>query len=336
MVNKVPDSYLMSKPPQDIIEWGEANVVLPRELAGKGAGPWHPRFWQIEPLRAVANRETRRVSFAVYSRAGKSWLEMVIQGHNMDIVQQSCMFVLPSRDAFRNWNNQKLEPFLQSCTALNSRIERNRNGGIGDKGIGYSGGAGYLEYRSGRTALGLVSNNAELVMVDEVDKCDSAGADGSYADILLQRGEDCINPIFVEAGTPEATDSAIWSALRKSDWREWWVPCPHCNGETRFALEQAAQVDDVWLMHCEQCKQPFSESERDMNMPLGRWIPRHPERSHWHRGYHLSMFYSPDHTVADVMATYDPESIRGFYTQRLAMPPPELEIPPTEEEEFVE
>ena len=319
----------------DIVEWAEANITLTAELAGRGAGRLRVRWWQREILRSIEERRARRHSVCVYSRAGKSLMALIVIGHNLVIRQRSALFVLPSRSLIDDWNAQKVEPFLMACPSAEELVIRNRSGKIGNLALHYRGGAGRLHYRTGRVTGGLKQLTAELAWADEVDDCDVASEDGSYADLLHQRGEDAVNPTWVESGTPTVRGgSAIERAIAESDWREQWIMHGDCGARTRYTLEQAVQVEGAWLQTCEACGQPIEEDDRRRHLRDGIWIPRHPERSESHRGYHLNMFYSPDHSVDDVMATWDPEKIRGFYTQRLAITPPELEIPPPAAEEY--
>ena len=327
------DGLLPVPHPEGMANWGEANIVLTEALAGKGAGPLRFRWWQYDILDAI----DRRLTLLLYSRSGKSTLALVVKGHVIVVTQTSSMFVLPSRDLLGDWNEQKVEPFLESCPAANALVRRNRNGGLSTGGINYRGGARKIHYRTGRVAGGLKQLTAEIGWVDEVDDCDVASQDGSYADLMHQRGADAINPIWVESGTPTVRGgSAIEVAvLDLSDYREQWIPHEACGKRTRFTLEQAAKHHGgPYLQHCESCGTAIEEEERQPALPLGIWIPRRPERSHQHMGFHLNMFYSPDHTVDEVMSTWDPEKIRGFYTQVLALTPPEVDTPPPEEEEF--
>ena len=332
------DGLLPIPQPEGMADWGEANIVLTQELAGKGAGPLRFRWWQREIMDVIDQRRTRRVSLLLYSRAGKTTLALVVKGHIIAVTQTSSLFVLPSRDALGDWNEQKVIPFLDSCPAVNALVKRNRNGGLSTGGINYRGGARKIHYRTGRVAVGLKQLNAEVGWVDEVDDCDVASQDGSYADLMHQRGADAINPIWVESGTPTVRGgSAIEVAvLELSDHREQWVPHDTCRQRTRFTLDQAARHHGgPYLQHCESCGSAIEEEERFPALPRGVWIPRRPERSAEHMGFHLNMFYSPDHTVDEVMATWNPEKIRGFYTQILALTPPETEIPIPQEAAFI-
>ena len=327
---------LPAQQPRDIVEWAEANVVLTEALAGKGAGPLKVRAEQVEILRVIDGRLTRRVTICFYSRAGKSTIAQVVISKNIAVDQTSALFVLPSRELLKDWNAQKMEPFLQCCPAANALVKRNRSGELSEYGIDYTGGARKIHYRTGRVAGGLKQLTAELAWADEVDDCDVASQDGSYADLLHQRGEDAINPVWIESGTPTVRGgSAIEAGLRASDWSERWVAHAACGHRTRFTLEQAAKVNGVWLQHCESCGVAMQEEERFPGLATALWIPRNPERSSEHRGFHLNMFYSPDHTVDEVMSTWNPEKVRGFYTQKLAMTPPEQEIPVPKEEAFL-
>lgn len=321
--------------PADIVEWAEANVVLTEALAGKGAGPLRVRHEQKEILWVIDRRQSRRCTICFFSRAGKSTIAEIVFGKNIAVDQTSALLVLPSRELLKDWNAQKMQPFLESCPEANALVKYNRSGELSEYGINYRGGAGKIHYRTGRVAGGLKQLTAELAWADEVDDCDVASQDGSYADLLHQRGEDAVNPIWVESGTPTVRGgSAIEAGLKASDWRERWVPHQTCGHRTRFTLEQAEKVNGVWLQHCESCGVAMQEEERRPGLDLTVWIPRHPERSAEHAGFHQNMFYSPDHTVDEVMSTWNPEKIRGFYTQKLAMTPPEVELPVPEEEAF--
>jgi len=337
MLADIAHNRLLPAPEQrDIIEWAEDEIVLTRALAGLGAGPLRVRWWQEEVLRAIDERLTRRLSMCLYSRAGKSLLAQIVLGHNIVVRQTSALLMLPSRAMLDDWNDQKMEPFFSTCPAAEAVLVRNRSGKLSSMGISYLGGAGRLHYRTGRVAGGLKQLTAELAWADEVDDCDMASQDGSYADMMHQRGEDARHPIWVETGTPTVRGgSAIEEGLHRSDYREMWVRHGDCGQRTRYSLPQCQQIDGIWLQTCEDCDAPIEEDDRQAHLDGGIWVPRFPERSAVHRGYYLPMYYSPDHTVDDVMATYDPDRITGFYTQRLAMTPPHVEIAPLEDEAYV-
>ena len=182
---------LPAQQPRDIVEWAEANVVLTEALAGKGAGPLKVRPEQVEILRTIDQRLTRRCTICFYSRAGKSTIAQVVISKNIAIDQTSALFVLPSRELLKDWNAQKMEPFLQCCPAANALVKRNRSGELSEYGIDYIGGARKIHYRTGRVAGGLKQLTAELAWADEVDDCDVASQDGFLCRPAAPAGRGC-------------------------------------------------------------------------------------------------------------------------------------------------
>ena len=352
------DTYINKLEAEDIIEWSEREYVISREFGGRGAGMLKVRPIQVEPLRAITERRCRRLVGVFFSRFGKTTMILLIQFHNICTIGASAIFAYPSGKKLGEWNTQKVQPVLDINYSIREKIILNRNGKLSDKGLYYrGGGAGVITYITGQSTAAFNGLTAEMAIIDETDKCKLEFPDGPYDALMLQRGDDALNPIMIELGTPDAQNSALEASLLKSDYREYYIIHYSCGKHTRLLWENVYS-DDIteemriygipdelrsqmgqleWHILCEECEEKINDEERIAALKChdsGEWRPRFPERSHYHRGYHANQFYSEDHTIAEIMASYDPDDVTGFYTQKLARTAPNTEITVYDDDEF--
>ena len=74
-----------------------------------------------------------------------------------------------------------------------------------------------------------------------------------------------------------------------------------------------------WMLFCPDCGEAIYEVHRKALIRAGRWIPERPDVVD-HRSYQISQLYSMTSTIAETFADYNPDSLMGFFTQKMAEP----------------
>jgi len=158
-------------------------------------------------------------------------------------------------------------------------------------------GKGGLKFVGSNSASSFIEYPADYVIIDEYDRCDQDNIQLAYDRLKSSFGDTpgkgAGREIYkIEVSTPTLPDYGIDAEYKKSDQREWMVPCPSC-GEwqpisffTNMVEESGGKVtllDRDWniesgrdiFLFCRECGSPWED--RFSLMPTGRWEPQNPD-----------------------------------------------------------
>ena len=133
--------------------------------------------------------------------------------------------------------------------------------------------------------------------------------------------------------------SRIEREYNLSDQSEYYVPCPKCKKKqtlefgtpkSRFGLKWTKDVYDKLIdiyYQCKFCKHKINEGNKTWMLDNGEWIAKYPERSSYHRGFHLNSLYSPLGWVSweiiikeFLSAKKTTETLKAWVNTRLGLP----------------
>ena len=285
-----------------------------------------------EPMDATTDRRVREVVIAKAARIG--YTEGVMgQRIGYDIHQdpERVLVVMPTDDDAKDWSQKQLTPMIDAAPVLAEIVPeaRGRDSGNTIKDKVFPGGS--ITIRGAHSPKGLRRHTARDVILDEVDGFEVTSRDEGDPVLLAKRACRTIPDSKVVMGsTPKLkSNSRIWKALATSDWREYHVPCPHCETmqvlrwggpDTSFGVKWAKEIHckgcgseveggveecpscrgrEFAATHlpetahyvCAHCSEVIQEVDKADMIAAGEWVPRFPGRAV--RGYHISGLVSP-------------------------------------------
>lgn len=328
--------------PMRVSEWAEKNRIL----SGKGsqmAGQWRNdrNPLQIEIMDCQSARSPVHEAVALLPiQFGKSEIETNILAYAMCEDPGPTMVVLPGEVSMNKWIDQKLNPLIDSCpavqrvlTSLASRESSNRRA-FKD----FEGGQLYIEHAGNPTRL--KSTSVKRMLVDEFSSFASALKTGDDPDAMLDGRNSAFPSTYkrLKVGTPDTIGTCRLTALwEKSDQRLFHVACPDCDAKQPLewsGLQWTPEASRCWYA-CRECGVVIEEYQKSAMIAQAHarqqagelgigWVPTHPERKI--RGYRANCLYYPlglgprwlDLVHMWLEAQGDPAKLKTFVNDRLA------------------
>lgn len=159
---------------------------------------------------------------------------------------------------------------------------------------------------------------ADRVVHDEIDSSDQLVIRDFQS--RLQHSKMKQTHVFSHPSVPNSTVDAYWL---KSDQKEWFIKCPHCEhlqhlswdteDSRRMSIDLERQV-----FICKKCKSELSDEDRAVGFWRARVTSYVPEWS----GYHVSSLMNPDMTAKELIEKYKDtkQTIDFFYNKVLGLP----------------
>lgn len=345
--------HLAPKRVRSVSEWADAERWLVAETSAE-AGFWRTARapMQKEIMDAFSDDEVREITLCTATQVGKTEMILNMVGRTIDDDPAPTMIVLPRDEDAKAWAVKRVKTMVLASDAL-----RQHTTGVEDDLAGklYRFDHMFLKFAGANSPADLASDPCKNVLFDEVEKYPIfSGREASPIKLGSERTRTFPDRKIVLASTPCLETGAIWTALKRSDWRRWWTPCPRCgefqaltfrpNDELRsghLRWEKGATVDDiregraaVWY-ECGRCHGRIESAERVKMLMGGLWVPngltaengrvQGEPRQRYHRGYHLSalgsMWVEWETIVAEFLESkHKREELMGFVNSILAEP----------------
>jgi len=334
-------STLTPPAPLSVSEWAEAHRILSRVASGE-PGPYQlsrTPFWRevmdvLSPVHPCSQVSLIKGAQIGASELGLTWLGFLMSAESGQA--GPAMLVLPTIDLAHRFVKTRLDPMIADSPALLDRVRKGGAGAGSEQGSSlnlklWPGGSLITVGASSGSALR--STPAKSIMVDEADAMPLQLQDeGDPLELLRARQRTFASRKMFVLSTPTvAGRSRIEREFLAGDQTDYYVHCPRCNAPqtiqfSRLQFNPSEPEAGAWLQ-CEQCEALIEESRKTSLLAEGVWVPRHPERSHFHRSFRLSSLYSPvgwsswtDAAVRFVEARKRPETQRSFANTFLAEP----------------
>lgn len=285
-----------------------------------------------EIMDAVSDRSIREVVVMKSARVG--YTEGILGqriGYCMHQDPRRILVVQPTEKDAKDWSQKQLAKMIQESETLRRILPEPRGRDSGNTILDKTYDGGSITIRGAKSPQGLRRHTADDVIFDEVDGYDVSSSDEGDPIMLGTRAVRTVpDRKIVMGSTPKLKmSSRILKALKGSDWREYHVPCPHCEElqilqwggpEKEFGIKWGKEVacktcgaiageeleecgecgaTEFDLDHlpetahyvCEHCGEPIEERDKTWMLAAGEWVPRHPGRKVV--GFHLPGTYSP-------------------------------------------
>jgi hypothetical protein len=175
-------------------------------------------------------------------------------------------------------------------------------------------GAGHLYFRGSDKRRQLLSIDADVLLLDELDEFKA----GVLA-VARQRLGSSLAPLIRGASTPKYPGSGIGLLWQATTRRRYVLSCPACGERQRLTFPENLTRDGALV--CARCGAGLDPADE------GEWVAEAPDAGV--EGYHVNRLYSPRADLAELARTgyailegrvSDPTAVQEFYNQALGEP----------------
>jgi phage terminase large subunit GpA-like protein len=322
---------LRPPPPLSISEWADANRVL-------GPSSPMPGAWRTDVapfLREIMDSLSpdSGVELTVVMKpvqVGATEVLLNCAAYYLAHMPSTVMVVQPNQEMSKRLSRQRVQQMIELSPALKGIIATQRSRGGNEMALKVASTGGTLVIASARSAAGLRSLPARVVLCDEVDSYLTDLGEGSPFDLAAARATTFGSQKRIAAiSTPTyAGQSLIERLYDESDRRKWFVPCPQCGHEQPLEWEglrwEPGQPESV-RYRCAGCGGEFPHTHVCGNS-TGCWKPTANFRNSSvpTRGYHFNALISPWLKWSELVRRYEaavtPEAKKSFTNLILALP----------------
>jgi hypothetical protein len=219
------------------------------------------------------------------------------------------LYTFPTAAQIGNFVSGRVNPVIENSMYINQLIGKSRysKDDIGMKSIG----GAFLYFRGSVDRNQIISINADMVVLDELDQ-------------MIQNSIDTIEKRLLSSAyqwkrklsAPTYVDFGIDAEYAKSDMRQWFIKCPKCRKEQTLRFPQSFRIDppqDGYWCDKHKC-------DGKLNPTKGMWIKTVPESDI--TGYHVVGMMNPRTNALKIIEKYnDPRTnIMEFYWQDIGIP----------------
>lgn len=317
-------------PRRTVAEWADDRRTV---TEGANEGDWETARtpYLREPMeKCTLSNPARRVSVTGSAQVGKTQIGLNFLGQVLDETPTKVLVVLPSLNAARMYNRDKLDPMLQAPKLREKVADITSRDGTGSTTTVKRGARGaQVEIVTASSSKDLQSRTVRALVCEEVTEyprdVDKRGdpVDLAYARTLAWRkaGE---KVVFIS--TPGIKGACrITKFYEEGSRAKFHVPCPHCGHrqELIFAnLTWPTGRPEVAAYLCagEGCGALIEERDKAAMLSAGEWVHAVPALAARHPSYHVNALYSPFMPWAEVAreqegATANPTRGKAFAQQ---------------------
>ena len=298
----------MFSPPPDLTlsQWADEFAYIPKEAAAH-PGKFRTDFaeYQRGAQDAITDPSIESVVFMWASQTGKTQIQLNATGFYSHWDPSPILSVQTSEREAEKYSKNRIAKVIRDTPVLRKLFPSPRTRNSGNTLLNKEFPGGVLIMAGANAPAGLASMPIRVLILDEVDRWDdSAGTEGDPADIADKRTTTFWNRKKIWASTPGIKNlSRIEKVMASSDYRKYYVPCPHCGTmqtlewprlhweEVKSDGDIHPRISDVYYICEEGCI--IRERTKFEMIRRGEW--RATQRSHDGKtaGFHLNALYSP-------------------------------------------
>lgn len=299
-------------------EWAEANLIFPRGTSPNAPGPLS--FERTPYLREILNcaldPTVENVYVSAGAQIGKTALLIALLGVMMGQQPGNGVWAMTSLDQVRDFSKKRVMEFIRANPCLARYIKHGDPTAF--QPLNYQLMHMDVKFVGAGSPANLASTPAAWVIGDEVAKWGHINKDEAPPiQLLMNRTKAFPRRFHIFASTPTTVENEFWQGFIGTDMRQYFVPCPYCNGEFVFKFGRdtmrwdkpehngtdidlaAATVRYI----CPHCAREIYEDSKPAMLAAGVWRPSEELRATYanervaaskvSRGYHLDSMYSP-------------------------------------------
>lgn len=308
-----------------VSEWAERYRFLGSRGNAEG-GPWSnartPYLREI--MDSWNDPDVYQTTFKKPTQIGGTETGVNMIGYIISHDPGPALMVLPKIDVAKNVSRKRIWPLIVETECLERFLPENSDD-LSRLFIGLT--SMDLRICGAESPSDLASDPIKYLILDEVNKYPRfSGVEADPISLAKERQNTFKydKKCFV-ASTPTVPDAPIDAEYKKSDQRQYHVPCPHCGtyqtlswSQVKFKSEEGAQrirMEKRAHYECLQCAEVIKDEHKELMLARGVWCPKGcsvdkkgkivgsiPKTNH--RGYWINAIYSPWLTFADLAAEF--------------------------------
>jgi len=291
--------------------------------------------YQREPMDAFTDPTVHTIVLEWASQLGKSEILLNCIAYSVHIDPSPMLMVQPDKDNAKDFSEDRIDTMIRDTDVLSRKIYPSRGGGhekqSGTFKKNFAG--GYLAIASANVPASLAGKPIKRLFEDECDRYEkSSKKEGDPIDLAEKRTTNFWDKKIIKTSSPgNDTDSKIHPSYQRSDQREYFVPCPHCDQYQKLEWKNVCWdkeiVDGVKVhrpetahMVCIECGTLLFESDKPDMVARGKWIAQ--AEFNGVAGFRLNTLYSPWFTWAQFVQEFldakeDVQKLKVFTNTRL-------------------
>lgn len=298
-------------PPPDITRWCEENIVF--DERSPMPGPYRAsRFPFLREIHHCLSPE--HAAREVTVRGSAQW------GKTVSIINPTLgawheygpldsLVVHPTTSAATEWVDNKWLPMRRQAPGLRAIFGDGRGGEHKDAKFNQETLArtGSLKVASAGSPDDLAGTSRRLVIMDDLAKFEMT-AKGDPEALAESRASGFEDAKLARISTPLILGTCrITKAYKRSDQREYHVPCPHCGHMAPLTWENFRRNLNPERLHaacfsCDSCGGVIDHSHKEKIVGLGKWVAQNAGGDH--PGFHLWRAYAPQRDWASIAVDY--------------------------------
>lgn len=237
------------------------------------------------------------------AQLGKSEALLNIIGYHIDHDPCPILMLQPTESMAQAFSKDRIaNGLLRATPVLQGKVKDPRARDSNNTTLHKIFPGGSISLVGANSPAGLASRPIRVVLADEVDRFPaSAGSEGDPLGLARKRTATFWNRKIIAVSTPTIKDvSRIEDAYEKSDMREFYIPCKHCEHQQTLMWSNVRWTDDnpdTASYLCEECGCLWSDADRRWSVRNGQWVAKNEFTGI--AGFKISGLYSPWTPLAD-------------------------------------
>lgn len=334
---------------QTITEWSNENQYLSSVSSAEPGKYSSDRTPYVEEImdKLSPTDPTQEIIVQKAVQLGLTTVGMNVVGTYIDIAPCSILYVLPTIEMAKGFSKERIDPMIENCPALNTKIKSNRVKDSGNNILNKAFPGGVFVLGGANSGAGIRSRPIRVLILDETDAYPlTIVNEGSPIEIAKKRTTTYSNKKIFYLSTPIISGSSvIEKEIENTDKRKYFVALPCCGTMQTLEFKNLVwegndpESTKYKCPHCgglveERMKPKFMSKENG-----AKWIATDPEKSSVKKaGYIINGLYSPLGWMSwtEIVSEYltskdDPIKYQAFVNTVLGEPwKEEGECPPWE------
>ena len=254
-------------------------------------------------MDACSNYKIKEVVVMAGAQLGKSEVLLNIIGFHIDHDPCPILMLQPTESMGQAFSKDRIaNGLLRATPCLSGKVKDPRARDSNNTTLHKIFPGGSLSIVGANSPAGLASRPIRIVLADEVDRFPaSAGSEGDPLSLARKRTSTFHNSKIIAVSTPTIRDvSRIEDAYEKSDQREYFIPCRHCEHQQTLKWTNVRWQDsdpDTAGYLCEECGSIWTDADRRWSVRNGHWVAH--EEFKGIAGFKISGLYSPWTALSD-------------------------------------
>lgn len=298
--------------------WCEQNLIFPRETSPNNPGPlsFDRQPYLREIVDCALDATVENVYVAGGSQIGKTAMLICILATFMELEPSDGIWAMVNQDQVRDFSERRVMEFIKANPCLRRHLLAYDTSAF--KPMNYRLDNMNVKFVGVGSPANLASTSVAWVIGDEAAKYPWIHKEEAPPiPLLMNRTKAFPRRFHIFTSTPTTIENEFWQKFLTSDMREYFMPCPYCEGEFAFVFNaenvkwdkgtdghtdlDVAEATARYI--CPHCKGEIRNEQKFDMMAKGRWLPSEALRREYAddrikpssgtRGYHITSMYSP-------------------------------------------